>query len=82
MKRRRAHPTYIGCATDGTESLGQTVLLDDSAVTPLLLNPAHLAAMLGAAYGHSPWFRIFTAASETVLTEAMAHIRHAIGQLE
>jgi aspartate aminotransferase len=41
-----------------------------------------VAGVPGAAYGLSPYFRISTATSETVLTEAITRINDAVAQLE
>ena len=74
---------YIGCAAliGGRTPAGQT-LMDDAAVAGYLLNEAHVAAVPGAAYGLSPFFRISTAASDDVLTDAVTRIRRAVEKIE
>jgi aspartate aminotransferase len=41
-----------------------------------------VASVPGAAYGLSPFFRISTATSEEVLSEAITRITAAVGQVE
>jgi len=41
-----------------------------------------VASVPGVAYGLSPYFRISTATSEEVLTEAIARINTAVAQVE
>lgn len=74
---------YIECAAliGGRTPAGQT-LMDDAAVAGYLLNEAHVAAVPGAAYGLSPFFRISTAASDDVLTDAVTRIRRAVEKIE
>lgn len=73
---------YIGCAglIGRTTPTGAT-LTDDTAVTTWLLNEAHVGAVPGAAYGLSPFFRISTATSDELLTEAVARISRAVAAL-
>ena len=73
---------YIGCADlIGKSTPKGDVLTDDTAVVRYLLNEAHVSAVPGAAYGLSPFFRISTATSDAVLTEAMARIARAVAAL-
>ncbi len=73
---------YIGCAgLIGKQTPGNEVLADDTAVVAYLLHEAHVSAVPGAAYGLSPFFRISTATSDAVLTEAMARIARAVARL-
>ena len=73
---------YIGCAglIGKRTSKGET-LTDDTAVTQYLLTQG-VAAVPGTAYGLSPFFRISTATSDAVLTEAIARIKAAVTALE
>ncbi|WP_417673126.1 pyridoxal phosphate-dependent aminotransferase [Pseudodonghicola sp.] len=74
---------YIGCAAlIGAKTPAGEVLTDDVAVATYLLNDAHVAAVPGTAYGLSPFFRISTATSEEILTEAIARIGRAVAKLD
>jgi aspartate aminotransferase len=73
---------YIGCAgLIGRRTPAGEVLTDDTAVVRYLLNDAHVSAVPGAAYGLEPFFRISTATSDALLTEAVARIGRAVAQL-
>lgn len=74
---------YIGCAAliDAKTPDGKT-LGDDVAVAKYLLDEGHVAAVPGAAYGLSPFFRISTATSDAVLAEAVKRIGAAVSKLE
>lgn len=74
---------YIGCAAlIGRVTPDGTVLTDDTAVTQYLLHSAHVAAVPGAAYGLSPFFRISTATSDAILSEAISRIAAAVAKLQ
>lgn len=74
---------YIGCASlIGRRTPKGEVLANDAAVASYLLNEGRVASVPGAAYGLSPYFRISTATSEDVLSEAIARIKAAVGQVE
>ncbi|GGE25109.1 aminotransferase [Aureimonas endophytica] len=74
---------YIGCGSlIGRRTPKGVVLEDDTAVANYLLNEGRVAGVPGAAYGLSPYFRISTATSEAVLTEAIARINAAVAQVE
>ncbi len=74
---------YIGCAgLIGKRTPKGEVLTDDTAVTQYLLTEGRVAAVPGAAYGLSPFFRISTATSETVLSEAISRIANAVAALQ
>ncbi|OCC03660.1 aspartate aminotransferase [Labrys sp. WJW] len=74
---------YIGCASlIGRRTPKGDVLADDAAVASYLLNEGRVASVPGAAYGLSPYFRISTATSEDVLSEAIARIKAAVGEVE
>lgn len=74
---------YIGCAgLIGKRTPEGKVLADDAAVVEYLLTHAHVGSVPGAAYGVSPFFRISTATSDAVLTEALARIARAVAALE
>jgi aspartate aminotransferase len=73
---------YIGCAgLIGKRTPKGETLTDDTAVTQYLLTQG-VAAVPGTAYGLSPFFRISTATSDAVLTEAIARIKAAVTALE
>jgi aspartate aminotransferase len=74
---------YIGCAgLIGKRTPKGEVLSDDTAVVQYLLREGHVSAVPGAAYGLSPFFRISTATSDDILTEAMARIARAVAALD
>lgn len=74
---------YIGCeALIGARTPQGTALEDDKAIARYLLDEAHVAAVPGAAYGLSPFFRLSTATSEAVLNEAITRIAAAVAKLE
>ncbi|MBP7003546.1 pyridoxal phosphate-dependent aminotransferase [Amaricoccus sp.] len=74
---------YIGCAgLIGRRTPKGTVLADDTAVVDYLLAEGHLGSVPGAAYGLSPFFRISTATSDEVLTEAISRIARAVAALQ
>ncbi|WP_182084307.1 pyridoxal phosphate-dependent aminotransferase [Aureimonas sp. ME7] len=74
---------YIGCGSlIGRRTPKGVVLEDDTAFANYLLNEGRVAGVPGAAYGLSPYFRISTATSEAVLTEAIARINAAVAQVE
>lgn len=73
---------YIGCAAlIGRVTPGGALLTDDTAVTQYLLHDAHVAAVPGAAYGLSPYFRISTATADAILSEAIIRIGVAVARL-
>lgn len=74
---------YIGCAgLIGKRTPKGGVLADDTAVSNYLLNEGHVGSVPGAAYGVSPFFRISTATSDEILTEAIARIGRAVAALQ
>ncbi|MDP3262679.1 MAG: pyridoxal phosphate-dependent aminotransferase [Tabrizicola sp.] len=74
---------YIGCAAlIGKRTPKGAILTDDTAVTAYLLAEGHVAAVPGAAYGLSPFFRISTATSDATLAEATTRIARAVAALE
>jgi len=73
---------YIGCADYmGRSTPSGNVIADDADFAHYLLHHAHVATVPGAAYGLSPFFRISTATSEDILTEALRRIGTAVEQL-
>ena len=73
---------YIGCAAlIGKRTPKGEVLTDDAAVAQYLLTEGRVAAVPGAAYGLSPFFRISTATSDAVLAEAISRIAAAVAAL-
>lgn len=73
---------YVGCAgLIGRRTPTGDILAADDAVVSYLLNHAHVGAVPGAAYGLSPFFRISTATSDSILTEAIARIARAVAGL-
>ncbi|HHY01362.1 MAG TPA: aminotransferase class I/II-fold pyridoxal phosphate-dependent enzyme, partial [Paracoccus sp.] len=74
---------YIGCAAlIGRRTPAGEVLADDVAVSDYLLAHGHVSSVPGSAYGLSPFFRISTATSDEILTEAIARIGRAVAALE
>ncbi|MCP8894973.1 pyridoxal phosphate-dependent aminotransferase [Shinella daejeonensis] len=74
---------YIGCAAlIGARTPAGRILDDDVAVAKYLLDEGHVAAVPGTAYGLSPFFRISTATSEAILSEAVRRIAAAVAKLE
>lgn len=74
---------YIGCAgLIGRRTPKGEVLVDDTAVSNYLLAEGHVSSVPGSAYGLSPFFRISTATSDDILTEAVARIAGAVAALQ
>ena len=74
---------YIGCAAlIGAETPAGETLADDAAVAAYLLNEGRVASVPGVAYGLSPFFRISTATSDAVLSDAVARIGQAVSKLK
>jgi len=74
---------YIGCAgLIGKTTAEGKRLETDIDVSDYLLNHAHVGSVPGTAYGVSPFFRISTATSDAVLSEAMTRIARAVAALE
>jgi aspartate aminotransferase len=74
---------YIGCVgLIGRRTPKGIVLTDDVAVADYLLADGHVSSVAGTAYGLSPFFRISTATSDAVLTEAIARIGRAVAALQ
>ena len=74
---------YIGCAAlIGAQTPAGETLADDAAVAAYLLNEGRVASVPGVAYGLSPFFRISTATSDAVLSEAVARIGQAVSKLK
>ena len=74
---------YIGCAgLIGRRTPQGRMLTTDADVSDYLLAEAHVASVPGSAYGLSPFFRISTATSDEVLTQAVARIGRAVAALE
>ena len=73
---------YIDChGIIGKTTPEGRVLHTDADVVDYLLHAAHVSSVAGAAYGLSPFFRISTATSEEVLTEAVRRIAAAVSKL-
>ena len=74
---------YIGCAgLLGKHSPQGRHLTDDTAIADFLLHEARVSTVPGAAYGLSPFFRISTATSDAILTEATHRIARAVATLQ
>lgn len=74
---------YIGCAgLIGRRTPQGEVLSDDVAVATYLLDHGHVGSVPGTAYGLSPFFRISTATSDEILTDAVRRIARAVAALE
>jgi len=73
---------FIGCADlMGTTTPEGAVIEDDNTFAQYLLASARIAAVPGSAYELSPYFRISTAMSEAVLSEAMDRLAECIEKL-
>jgi len=73
---------YIGCEQlIGSTAPDGTVIEDDAALTNYLLQDAKIACVPGSAYELSPFFRISTAASEAVLSQALDRIEASVAKL-
>lgn len=73
---------YIDCSgIMGQTTPDGTVLESDPQVTKFLLDEACVAAVPGAAYGLSPFFRLSTATADDVLEAAISRIRDAVANL-
>ena len=73
----------IGCDDCiGEKTPDGKAIANDIDFAQFLLDEAKIAAVPGDAYGLSPFFRISTATSEEVLTEAMDRIEAAVAKLE
>ncbi|WP_421702978.1 pyridoxal phosphate-dependent aminotransferase [Aliiroseovarius sp.] len=73
---------YVDCSgIMGKTAPDGTVLETDPQVTKFLLDEARVAAVPGAAYGLSPFFRLSTATADEVLTAAISRIRDAVARL-
>ena len=73
---------YVDCSGIlGKTAPDGTVLETDPQVTKFLLDEARVAAVPGAAYGLSPFFRLSTATADEVLTAAISRIRDAVARL-
>jgi len=74
---------FIGCAAlISARKPDGNIIETDTDVSAYLLEAAGIASVPGSAYDLSPFFRISTAASETILTDAMDRISNAIDRLE
>ena len=74
---------YIGCAgLIGRRTPTGSILRDDTDVSNYLLAEGHVSSVPGTAYGLSPFFRISTATSDAILTEAIARIGRAAAALQ
>lgn len=74
---------YIGCAAlIGRRTPKGDTLRNDTDVSNYLLAEGHVGSVPGTAYGLSPFFRISTATSDAILTEAIARIGRAVAALQ
>ena len=67
------YPSIAGCI--GKTSAGGIRIADDEAFATALLEEAGVAVVFGAAFGHSPNFRVSYATSDEALLEALERIR-------
>ncbi len=73
---------YIGCAVlIGKVTPAGHRIDTDVDFAQYLLDAGHVAAVPGTAYGLSPFFRISTATSKEVLSEAVSRIARAVASL-
>lgn len=74
---------YIGCDDlIGKRTPSGDILNDDVAVSNYILSEGHVSSVPGSAYGLSPFFRISTATSDEVLTDAISRIGNAVAKLK
>ncbi|WP_426441302.1 pyridoxal phosphate-dependent aminotransferase [Bradyrhizobium genosp. P] len=74
---------YIGCAgLINKRTPKGDILSNDAAISNYMLTEGHVSSVPGSAYGLSPFFRISTATSDEILTEAVARIAKAVGALQ
>lgn len=74
---------YIGCAgLIGKRTPQGKILETDVDVADYLLAQGHVSSVPGTAYGLSPFFRISTATSDAVLSEAIIRIGRAVAALQ
>ena len=79
---RGAFYAYVAChAFIGAQTPDGEVINDDVAFTQYLLNDAKVATVPGSAYGLSPFFRLSTATSEQILSNAMDRIAASTAKL-
>lgn len=80
------NPTLVGvfgrAASIGGRAPAGHTLTGDIAVARYLLDETHVAAVPGATYGLSPFYRISIAASADVPTNVVARIRRAAEKRE
>ena len=75
--------TLIGCHdVIGATAPDGSIIEDDVAFAQYLLDDGHVAAVPGAAYGLSPFFRLSTATSDENLSEAVARIGRSVAKLK
>ena len=75
--------TLIGCHdVIGATAPDGSVIQDDIAFARYLLDDGHVAAVPGAAYGLSPFFRLSTATSDENLSDAIARIATSVSKLK
>ena len=67
------YPSIAGCI--GKTSAGGIRIADDEAFATALLEEAGVAVVFGAAFGHSPNFRVSYATSDDALLEALERIQ-------
>ena len=67
------YPSIAGCI--GKTSAGGIRIADDEAFATALLEEAGVAVVFGAAFGHSPNFRVSYATSDEALLEALERIQ-------
>lgn len=73
---------YIGCAAlIGATTPSGATLANDADVARYLLEEGRVAAVPGAAYGLSPFFRLSTATADAILEKAVTRIGEAVGKL-
>lgn len=74
---------FIGCGgLIGRHTPDGQILENDTMVADYLLKAARVASVPGVTYGLSPYFRISTATSDTILGEAIARIAAAVAETE
>lgn len=73
---------FVGCKHFiGALTPSGSIIKDDTQFTQYLLDDAKVAAVAGSAYGLSPFFRLSTATSDTILNQAIDRIADSLAKL-
>lgn len=79
---RGAFYAFVDCVEFiGAKTPNGDIINDDVAFTQFLLDDANVATVPGSAYGLSPFFRLSTATSDQILTQALDRIAESTAKL-